>query len=84
MTWLPLIGWHLPHDWIDLDAVTDVAAKRDDADVPVSLWNRCITVVLPVTDDDLQCLRLLVHRRQSYRLATEFQGFMRRTHGNTW
>jgi hypothetical protein len=59
-TWLPTLQKFLSHEWIDLEKITDDAAKRDDAAAPVSLWNRRISLVLPCTDDNLDGWRRLL------------------------
>jgi hypothetical protein len=53
-TWLPSLQRFLSHDWIDLEKVTDVAAKHDDEAVPVSLWNRRISSIISCSDTDLE------------------------------
>eukprot|EP00978_Attheya_sp_CCMP212_P015777 scaffold40823_cov60-Attheya_sp.AAC.5 len=48
LTWLPALGMTLSHSWIDpQDMITDKAAKRDDAEVHTTLWDRRISLVLP-------------------------------------
>jgi hypothetical protein len=84
-TWLPTLGlYHLPHDWIDLTAVTNVAAKSDDAAVVVSMWNRRISSVLTCADDDLDTWRTLLHRRKSLAMSREFRRYLATRHGPAW
>lgn len=83
-TWLPTIQEYLPHDWIDLNLVTDKAAKSDDAEVPTSLWDRRITLIYPGSEKGIELMRKWILRRYKHRLLTEFCLYMRKTHGNSW
>jgi hypothetical protein len=83
-TWLPSLHLYLPHDWIIPQLVTDKAAKRDDADVPVSLWDRRITLLFPSTGPVLERFRarlLLIRGRSLYK---EFLSYLHDTYGASW
>jgi hypothetical protein len=71
-TWLPTLNKYLPHNWINLTAVTDLAAKSDDAAVPVTMWNQRISSVLPCSNSDLDNWRTLLLSRKSLMLSCEF------------
>jgi hypothetical protein len=75
-TWLPTLQKFLSHEWIDLEKVTDDAAKRDDAAAPVSLWNRRISLVLPCTDEDLDGWRRLLLQRHNLAFGRGFRKYM--------
>ncbi len=46
-TWFPRIQMALPHSWIDASAISDKAAKRDDAAVPTAMWDLRVTLLYP-------------------------------------
>jgi len=83
-TWLPTLKMMLPHSWIDQDMVTDKAAKRDDAEVHITLWDRRITLVLPLAAPLLPLLRLFLHQYTRHRLAREFMSYLMKEYGPTW
>eukprot|EP00978_Attheya_sp_CCMP212_P024125 scaffold75400_cov53-Attheya_sp.AAC.2 len=72
--WLPALKMMLPHSWIDQDTVTDKAAKRDDVEVHITLWDRRITLMLPLAAPLLPLLRLFLHQFTRHRLTREFMG----------
>jgi hypothetical protein len=83
-TWLPGIQKFLPHSWIDPDLITDKAAKRDDAGVPVHLWDKRCTLVLPHVTPALDTLRFWLTRGLTTRLWREFHAYLCEVHGEDW
>jgi hypothetical protein len=94
-TWLPDFSQHLPpqwilpktlpHSWVDLSLVTSKAMKDDKAAVPVSLWDRRVSLVLPEAVGLLRPLRRLVLlSRQAPRLYREARQYLISTHGRAW
>jgi hypothetical protein len=83
-SWLPRIQRFLPHSWVDDELITDKAAKRDDAGVPVHLWDKRCSLVLPHVTPALQTLRLWLTRGLTTRLWREFHAYLCAVHGEDW
>jgi hypothetical protein len=83
-TCLPELQVFLSHQWISSDLVTDKAAKRDDADVPVSLWNRRITFIFPHSQRAIDWLRTRLLLKSGRRLYLEFVHYLSSTYGCSW
>jgi hypothetical protein len=83
-TWLPSLGRFLPHTWVDETLITTKAAKGDNADIPVHLWNSRITLVIPCPISLLDLLRSLALQWQRRRLLTEFRSYLSATFGKSW
>ena len=45
--YLPTLGRTLPHTWFEEVSKSEVATKRDDAEVPIHFWDKRITLVFP-------------------------------------
>jgi hypothetical protein len=83
-TWLPDLQLYLSHDWITPDLVTDKAAKRDDADIPVSLWDRRILLIFPHSLRAINWLRQRLLFLRGRALYKEFVCYLRSTYGFSW
>jgi len=83
-TWLPALGMTLPHSWIEQEAVTEKAAKRDDADVHTALWDRQITLIIPHISNALPIFRSILMRLGRLRLAREFSSYLTKEYGLSW
>ena len=69
---LPSINKKLPHLWRE-DVATMIAAKSDEAVIPVHFWNQRTHLVYPsFTDEVLQQLRDLVLRYIKQKIRKEF------------
>lgn len=84
-SWLPLIQRWLPHSWIATEVITPGAAKRDDASIPVHLWNQRLQLLYPgVLDHHLNVLRswlLRITRRNALR---SLRHYLTKTYGSDW
>ena len=47
VTYFPALQTSLPHSWCPGLEISDVAAKHDDAKVPIQLWDKRITLIWP-------------------------------------
>ena len=83
-TWLPSLSRYLPHSWVDLNLVTSKAAKRDDSEIPVTLWNSRITLLFPGSEKVLPLIRLRLLQRQRRRLLTEIRLHLSASFGSSW
>jgi hypothetical protein len=83
-TWLSTLQLKLPHSWIDSTVITAKAARSDDADVPVQLWDLRIILVLPHTAVALDIMRKLLLLRMRRGLAGEFIRYLTATYGVNW
>ena len=45
VTYFPALQTSLPHSWCSGLEISDVAAKHDDAKVPIQLWDKRITLI---------------------------------------
>ena len=78
---LPELNRSLPPLWSRVDAVTDKAAKADDASVPLHLWdNRIVPLFSSFTPRVLNLLRDLVMRKYRRKLYLEFLQYLRTRH----
>jgi hypothetical protein len=62
-SWLPKIQKFLPHSWVDSALVTNKATKRNNAGVPVHLWDQRYSLVLPNCTPAIPILRALLARK---------------------
>lgn len=85
-SWIPSIGRWLPHSWITPDAVTPGAAKRDDADLPIHLWNRRLQLLYPLcSDQHLDTLReFLLQKLVRRNVFKSFSQYLHTTYGSKW
>jgi len=93
--YLPTLGRTLPHTWFEEVSKSDVAAKRDDAEVPIHFWDKRITLVFPCLAHDRfplmftaeNALRVISHAVLGWtqrRLYIEFCDEMMSTHQHAW
>jgi len=79
--YLPSLNRSLPPVWSRVDAVTQKAAKADNASVPLHMWDFRITPLFPsFTPSVLTSLRSLVLRKYRRRVYLEFVQFLRETY----
>jgi hypothetical protein len=83
-TWLPALQVFLSHDWISSDLVTDKAVKRDDSDVPITLWDKRITFLFPNSKATVDWLQRRLHFLRSQALYKEFTSYLSLTYGKSW
>jgi hypothetical protein len=83
-TWLPALQRWMPSSWVDAAVVTAKAAKGDDAEVHVALWNSRITSVVPCSDKTLDVLRKYLFGRWCGNVGSSLRRYLTRTHGATW
>jgi hypothetical protein len=83
-TWLPDLQTYLSHDWIAESLVTDKAAKRDDADIPVFLWDKRITLLFPAAGPKLNWLRARLLFLRTRALYKEFTSYLSYSYGASW
>ena len=83
-TWLPSLACFLPHSWVDLEFVTDKAVKRDDAEVPTSLWDTRITLLFPGSSRALGFMRQWLLNKQRRLLTAELRSYLSFTFGFSW
>jgi hypothetical protein len=74
----------MPSSWVDAVAVTAKAAKGDDAEVHVALWNSRITSVVPCPDKTLDVLRKYLFGRWCGNVGSSLCRYLARTHGADW
>ena len=83
-TWLPALNAWLPPTWIDESLVTEKAVKVDASDIPIHLWNLCISLVLNSPVILLDRLRDFMHAIACRRVRRSFCQYMMRRHGRLW
>ena len=75
-SWLPLVNCNLSHSWMQIPIEVSKAVKRDDAKVPISLWNqRCINIFPHHTPASLDLLRKYIQNKQVRILCLEILAF---------
>ena len=84
VTWLPLLGRHLPHSWIDPSLVTEKSVKSDRDGVPSQLWDLRISLVLPSSPTALSTLRVFFTRVWRRRLLRSLLSYLRGRYGASW
>jgi len=75
---LPSLNKHLPQDWCLIDLTADKAAKADDAEIPLHLWNKRISCFWPESHQKLDVIRNFFLKWHFRRL---FKGFLRHLRG---
>jgi hypothetical protein len=83
-SWLPLIREFLLHSWVDSTLVSDKAAKRDDAGVPIRLWDQRCSLLLPKCTPALPTLSKFLARALVTHLWDELHAYICTTHGADW
>ena len=84
-SWLPTIGRHLPHAWMEISGDFTKAVKEDSAAVPTSLWDlRCTLPYNNYSPSSLARLRLLLHCKQVRQLYMEIKAYLSSLYGPSW
>ena len=63
---------------------SEVAAKRDDAKVPIQFWDKRITLIWPHLSLVIPKLRKWLLNKLCRNLFLEFKAYMFKTYGTTW
>ena len=83
-TYFPYLDRSVTHDWIDSSLVTDKAAKTDDAEIPVHLWNQRTTLLLNITIASLNALRHCFFEWVCRQVYCSFCEYMQGKYGPEW